>query len=305
MFDWAVGATRLLQFSCALVLFGSALFSFYGSPSVSARAPARAGFRSLWGLAAGFGAAATLAWLAAEAASLTGTWSGIGTLIAETHFGRVAVLRAIVLAAAFMACIFVRSARALGSAVSVLGGIAVVSFAWTGHGAMNSGSAGLLHRGADVLHLLTASIWIGALAALTILIERLRHDRDGVHARQIAHALSRFSVIGPAVVALLTLTGLINAAYLIGLSRWPALFRTAYGLTLLGKLGLFVVMLGLAAINRWRLAPNLEAALDASASPRAPIASLRKSLLLESVLALLVIAVVAALGTLEPPVSAD
>ncbi len=57
-------------------------------------------------------------------------------------------------------------------------------------------------------------------------------------------------------------------------------------------------MLGCAAVNRFRLTPRL--AGKGRSAPDA-LATLRRSIALESLLALLVIALVAWLGTLPPP----
>jgi len=58
-------------------------------------------------------------------------------------------------------------------------------------------------------------------------------------------------------------------------------------------------MLGLAALHRWRLVPALASSIRGGWQPR-PLRSLRHSLACESVLALLVLACVAVLGTLDP-----
>lgn len=58
-------------------------------------------------------------------------------------------------------------------------------------------------------------------------------------------------------------------------------------------------MLGLAALHRWRLVPALASSIRGGWQPR-PLRSLRHSLAFESVLAVLVLACVAVLGTLDP-----
>jgi putative copper resistance protein D len=77
------------------------------------------------------------------------------------------------------------------------------------------------------------------------------------------------------------------------------LLHSLYGWLLLAKLTLFGAMLLLAAANRWQLTPRLEAAAyggDAAAALR----HLRLSLLVETGLAILILGLVAALGTLDP-----
>lgn len=90
-----------------------------------------------------------------------------------------------------------------------------------------------------------------------------------------AFRLVRFSAIGLSVVAALLLSGLINTWFLIGPSRWRSLLATAYGVVLLIKLGLFGMMLVLAALNRYRAAPALGAALDTRRSAQPALRALR------------------------------
>jgi putative copper resistance protein D len=68
---------------------------------------------------------------------------------------------------------------------------------------------------------------------------------------------------------------------------------------LLAKLGLFAAMLGLAAANRYHLSPLLKQAI-ARGDHAAAVASLRKSLVFETGAAVLIVMLVAWLGTLNP-----
>jgi putative copper resistance protein D len=320
--DWSIIATRLLQFAAALILFGLSLFYLYGlggdgaagtdganaSPLPAPGTPSTPG-RSLLLLAAGVALASTLLLIMAETAALSADSSdalrpsALMSVLSETRFGRLAALRVGWLALSIIAAVALPAGKRLWLVQSVFGGILVASFAWSGHGAMNQGATRLLHLGADVLHLLAAGIWIGALLALSLLLRRSLRTRAPTHVRQGAYALARFSGVGPAVVAVLILTGCVNSWYLIGPTRWRELFTSPYGLLLSVKLALFAVMLVLAAANRLRLAPQLGAALlEPAALPKA-LRWLRASLIAETVLALLVLGLVAVLGTLAPPVS--
>jgi putative copper resistance protein D len=66
-------------------------------------------------------------------------------------------------------------------------------------------------------------------------------------------------------VGALVISGGGFAAYLTG--SLTALFTTAYGLVLLAKIGLVAGLLGLAALNRFRLVPDLRGG-DISAAAR-------------------------------------
>ena len=59
-------------------------------------------------------------------------------------------------------------------------------------------------------------------------------------------------------------------------------------------------MLALAAANRFRLTPDLGAALDGGGSRAPELGALRRSLLIETALSLGVLGLVAWLGTLAP-----
>jgi putative copper resistance protein D len=89
----------------------------------------------------------------------------------------------------------------------------------------------------------------------------------------------------------------VNAWFLVG--SVPALASTAYGRLLVAKLGVFAAMLALAAANRWRLTPALLAPGDALA-PGDLRRRLYRQVMVEQALGLLVLVIVAVLGTLDP-----
>lgn len=93
MIDWTISVTRLLQFASILMLFGSAVFCLYGSELKAIGVPRQywAWPRSILLIAPAIGIAATLAWLMAEAESLTGTWASWGAVLTSTRFGAIAV----------------------------------------------------------------------------------------------------------------------------------------------------------------------------------------------------------------------
>jgi putative copper resistance protein D len=271
---------RLLQFGAACALCGAALFAFYGRPSP--------GLARMLRLGAAFGATGALGWLMAQAGVLydspvqafrpVSVWS----IVAETGFGAAAFGRLVLFALALVVALVPRVPARL-PALATVGTLAAASFAWTGHGGVGDGLGGTVHLVADVAHLLAAAVWIGALIALTPLV--LGPDKDAARTSLLA-----FSGIGPAVVAVLVLTGLVNGWFLVGPGRVLALPDSPYGRLLLFKLAAFLAMLGLAAANRLVLTPRLD------------LKSLRASLVAETALGFLVLALVAWLGTLPPPI---
>jgi len=115
--------------------------------------------------------------------------------------------------------------------------------------------------------------------------------------------LHGFGTVGTTVVATVVVTGLVNAWMLVGIDNVAALATTLYGQLLLGKLALFVAMLGLASLNRFRLTPAFERSI-ASADHRGALGALRGSLAAETACVVVVLGLVAWLGTLAPPSSA-
>ena len=143
------------------------------------------------------------------------------------------------------------------------------------------------------------SLWIGALAAFAALAW-WRPTDPALHDKALTEALSGFARIGTWAVAVLVLTGLINSLYLVGWNGLPLLPATLWGQLLIAKLGLFMAMLALAALNRFQLTSRLK---TADPGTTVAIAHLRASLLGEFGLAIAVLALVAIIGTLAPPAS--
>lgn len=126
--------------------------------------------------------------------------------------------------------------------------LAVAAPAFVGHTRAESPLA--LVIGADVLHLLAGSTWLGGLLALAITLRSLA-DEDG----RAAEVLSRFSTLAAGILAALLLTGSFLAWRVLG--SWSALVGIAYGRLLLVKIAAVVLVIGLAAWNRFRLLPRL------------------------------------------------
>jgi putative copper resistance protein D len=310
MLDWAIVAARLLQFICALVLFGLSLFSVYGFQNEYRSA---ASARWVWpqysvAIAAAGALLSLFWWVAALATTYFPNAapfdpSAMWIVLSATSFGRVASLRAGLLVLSIITLFAFGQSRTGWIVQSILGALIVASFAWTGHGNYDSGWQGVLHISADVLHLLSAGVWIGALVALGILILRSLATNAAKNADAVLNGLEQFSGIGPMIVAVLILSGLVNSWFLVGIAQWSALFTTGYGIALTIKLILFGGMLLLAAINRYRLSPALVSDLEKGLSPARVLRRLRVAALTELGLSIIVLSTVALMGTWEPPVA--
>ncbi len=302
--DAAIVAARLVQFTGAMVLFGTPLFFLYG---LRGGVTGAGWAKPLLSLSAGAVLVGSVIGLVLQTASMAGDPTAafdretLMAVITGSAFGAGVLARFVAAAVALVALFATRAGSRLWLVTTALATVVLASFAWTGHGAAEDGMAGRIHAAADVLHLLAAGIWLGALAALAGLLNaRRRYLRD---VEALHRALAGFSSVGTAAVAVIVTTGLVNSWFLVGPSRILQIGASTYGLLLLVKLGAFVAMLGLAATNRFFLTPDLESGLAAGAPDQA-LAALRRSVMIETVIGLLVLTLVSVLGTL-PPVSAQ
>lgn len=301
-------AARLALYAALTLLLGLLSFTLIGARGGEAPRPSRRGWL---GFLVVLSLLATVAQLLTQTAAMAGSLAAASDLLTlqlvltTTATGRMTILR-VVLLGLTAAALFVTPRRrpmigaVLGSAVAAG---ALATLAWNSHAAMQDSRTGLVHLSADIVHMWAAAIWIGALAALSTSVLRKTDAQTETGARAAFDALARFSVVGPAVVAVLVLTGLVNGAFLVGVGNVLSLATNLYGRLLLLKLALFAAMLGLAAANRYRLTPALGQTLSDAAARGPVLARLRRCLVLETALAALVLVLVAWLGTLAPPVS--
>jgi putative copper resistance protein D len=222
----------------------------------------------------------------------------VKTLLLETALGWALIVRIAALVLAFAAVLLMPASRVQQLWLATCAAIAVSTLAWAGHSAGGEGMSGLVHLGGDIVHLLAASTWLGALALLLALV------RPGAHVTreraEIAHvALAGFGRTGTVAVALIALTGIANAAFTIDAAALPTLGVSAYGRLLFAKLVLFAGMLGCAVLNRYGLTPALQASITRG-ELRPSLIGLRCSIAIETGLAFAVLALVSWLGMLEP-----
>lgn len=302
MLDLAVIALRWLQYSGAVVLLGLPLFLLYsfrgGGPRTAWARPVLIGAALVVALGS---AAALVAQTAVMAGSLEEALkpASLSFMVAGTALGKAMVARALTAFASLLALAAGKPGRPLWGLTTAAGLIVAASFAWTGHGAATGGAGGLVHLTADIVHAVAAALWLGALAALTLLLLR----RAGSEDLALHRALHGFAGLGTLAVALLTLTGLVNSWFLVGPARVAGLGASPYGQLLIAKLGLFALMLALAASNRFRLTPALGSALAGGEDARRAVRRLRGSVVAEILAGAVLLAVVAVMGTLPPPAS--
>ncbi len=306
MLEPAVIVLRLAQYLGAMVLMGSSLFFVYALPGRGDGSAAEAPWASRLLACAGTLLAATaLLSILGQASILSGSFSEglkpetLSAVATGMDLGKAATIRAAAAGLAVLLILVLKPSRTTWIVAATLGAIATASLAWMGHGAATEGVGASLHLVSDILHAWAAAVWIGALVAFLLL---LRTPTPPPAATGALHrALHGFSGVGTAVVAVLLATGAINGWFLVGLDHLNGLWTTAYGRLLSLKLVLFVVMLGLAAANRFQLTPALGRGLGTQDSEGAALAHLRRSVILETALGFGVLALVAWFGTLAPP----
>jgi copper resistance protein D len=287
---WFVAA-RAVHIGACLLLFGVAVFDRF-----IAIGPARKQWQSIarW-LNLPSLAAALLsgsAWLFLVAINMSGLpprqamqLEVLHLVWSQTRFGFVWQVR-LVLCLLTAITILVRRLR---RTTLIFSGLMAASLAFSGHGQAGPGAS--WHLLADGLHLLVAGCWPMGLLPFSLLCWRLRHS-PADSADSLAAITARFSIMSLCSVALLTGTGLANSYVLLG--PVSNLFRTAYGRVLTTKIAVFVLMIGLGAVNLLVLKPRL-----ATRSPTTA-ARLQWTVGGELALAALVIVLVAILGLLPP-----
>jgi copper resistance protein D len=226
------------------------------------------------------------------------------TVLSQTVFGRDWLVRfalACALAATLPALLSPRDRKSLW--LETTGAILAAAFAgalaWSGHAAGGLGDEAIIHPAADVLHLIAAAVWVGALLPLIVLFAAAGADDASLAIARTA--TTRFSILGIVSVGTLLATGIVNTFYLAG--SVPALLHTDYGRLLLIKIALFLAMVAIAAVNRFRLTPQLVQQASIAAS-RDALRKLRRNAAVEVLAGAIVIAIVAALGTMPPAIHA-
>ena len=293
MLEPAIIAFRLLQYLGAAILLGSSLFFVYALPG-----PGPWARRLVAGGAVLLAVASALA-IGAQASLFAGSFADgftVGAMrevVAFMDLGKAALARAVVAALAAILILVLPAGRASWLLAAALGAAAAASLAWLGHGAAGEGGLGKIQLAGDILHALAASAWIGALVCFAVLLFQPGRAPVG----SLHRALVRFSGFGPAIVALLVVTGLVNAWILVGSEHALDLWAIPYGRLLAAKLVLFLAMLALAGLNRFRHTGTLLAEPEARSALRLSIAA-------ETAAGLAILALVAWLGTLAPPSAA-
>ncbi len=234
-----------------------------------------------------------LAALPVTTATIGNGWSDtldVGMLhdvIFETTIG--VAWQAQVLAAIVMICALFLPPNWRRHGLALGAGLGLASLSWTGHASMLEGWLKQAHRANDILHMLAGGGWVGALVPLLPLLKLLGRPECRAEAQM---ALRRFSNAGHVAVALVIFSGIVNT--LLILKRLPTDWSSPYQKLLAIKIALVAVMAVLAIINRYLFVPWIGRNHDRA------LLGLRLGSIGEIVIAIVVIALVAVFGMMEP-----
>ena len=273
---------RSLSFLFLLQAAGIALFvAIFGRHLGTRRAIGRVGVMS-----ALFAVVATVGHFALEAARMAGEFSGIMDVSLQkvtlsSSAGAAFGLR-------MLGLVLIGAAVAREGEVSAIVGIvgatlAVVAFTLTGHTSVHPDRwilAALLS-----LHLLIVAFWLGSLPALYL--SSLRDTPS-----EAARILEGFSRVAAWLVPGIFLAGLGMTLLLV--PRLSA-FRQPYGEILIFKVAAFAALMGLAALNKWRIVPAIVR------GERSALLSIRRSIATEYAAIAGVLVATATMTTLFSP----
>jgi copper transport protein len=224
-------------------------------------------------------------------------WALLGLVLAIAGARMVPVLRPVSLGAAGTA--LSRSLRpvAIAALAAPLAFLAA-SPALAGHARTQSPELVLFP--ANVIHVSAMSLWIGGLVLLVLAVPaataRLAAPEKS---RLLAAALLRFSPLALAAVIALAATGVTQS--IVYLDALDDLVDTAFGRAVLIKAALLCLLVGLGALNRRRLLPDLSGIVKRREGPGRPGQVLARTLRAEVALIVAVLGVTAALVSYAPP----
>ncbi len=240
-----LSVSRLVFYAGLVLLVGGGLFVFVLWPGGAGVAAVR---RMLW-----------IGWATSAAGTVGGLLmqgpysQGLGlyytfdpeliALVLPTRFGVTSLVRLVLLAGTAVVLVGIARRRRLRTAAAAVLGLGLLaSTSAVGHA--GSGDLAGLAFPADVLHLAAASAWIGGLILLAAVL--LRRPPAA-----LARILPRWSRYAECCVALLVVTGTFAAWREV--REWGAITTTGYGRLLLIKVALVAVILVFGAMGRARI----------------------------------------------------
>jgi putative copper resistance protein D len=290
--DAALTVCRFFHDASTMLLFGaSACIAALVPPSLARDIVHRLRFLGI--VAAAIAVATTVALLPLETAFVGDGWrdalnaSAIGDVLSATSVGWAWQAQALAALALVGSVALWRRGRWIATAAS--SGFLLASVSLTGHAVMQENWLGVAHRISDAVHLLCAGAWLGALVPLLVVF---RAVNDPERRREAEAALSRFSMAGPVIVALIVASGIVNTVLVLG--RWPTDWSSPYQTMLALKVALVAVMVTLAVVNRYAFVPRI------ARQPSRSLHALRLATIAEVTLGICVVVLVSVFGMFDP-----
>lgn len=284
-----LAAVRAIHFASLMAIFGGASYAMLLQRS---RLGERLeGTGSLFMIAASLALVSGIVWFCLIAGRMSGSWEGaldpsiVKLAATSTRFGHIFSGRFIGLAALWLICTFRIGSNRLG--ISILAGLLLASLGPISHSAASGSDIVSIGAISDAAHLLTAGVWLGGLIVLAMFLKPHRGD-----VTSMLRGLRLFSICGTPTVAILVVSGLINAILILPVSEMSV--HNSYFDLLLLKVGLASAMIILAALNRCRFTPALGKGEEGAAR------HLATSVTGEIVLGLTVLATAGLLGMMAP-----
>ncbi len=291
-------AARFVQFLSAAILLGASLFPSYAIPAAERilRDDVAIFVQKVVLIATLAMLFSAIMWFICETVLMSGDANGYrngATTLAvlnDTQFGRIWRWRLVLLTglSIFYGWRVLSSRKPVLWPAHLSGILLTASLAGVGHEAAYTGYDAVLHEGNQALHMLAAAVWIGGLLSLYVTIRLLARSGRGV----LIQVLGRFSTVAFAAVLIILASGSLNSWFLVASLR--ALLHTPYGQVLMIKVSLVLCMIACALFNRLYAMPRLAR----NASEILPL--LLRSIAVEQIIAVLVVASVSVLGTLPP-----
>ena len=170
-----------------------------------------------------------------------------------------------------------------------LGCLVLWTLTLTSHGAATVDIRNLAIA-ADFLHLAASAFWVGAVFHFALGVPLLRALSDSERRECLADMVPRFSVVAAMSVAVIVVTGVFSGWAQVTVTE---ALGTAYGITLIAKVALVLPLLLLGGLNLVWVRPRLRR--ESSSSDW-----LKRFLIGEAVIGVLVLAAVGMLTSLEP-----
>ncbi len=311
----ALGIARGLGYlAISVALGGVAFLAFCWRPAVRGETllePAGAAFEARLarlvgaGVVLGIVAGAAAVVLQAAVAGETSAWTALDPSVVREVLGTrtgswlgVRFVAWIVLGAA-LAILWARPSRIAAAVAAVPAAAILAGPALAGHATTQSPVAVLAPL--DVVHVAATALWIGGMVALLLAVPAATRRLDPpVRTRLLAGVLARFSPIALWSVVALAVSGGVQAAIHLDWSLSP-FADTGFGRSLLVKIGLFAILVGLGATQRRRIIPALRSHAAGGEAPGGAGVLLRRALRAEVVLLCGVLAATAVLVGSPPP----